>query len=157
MGDYCGHTDSFNSFVCVGVCDKKHALPGAGDGAHSVSVAGALGHTVHLTTVTVHLPHTHWPVLKTKTTFTNYIVCLNVVLEMHACAKCLHIDQWCIIIVSLVSYLCLLVCCCMVQRCVLTFAQLAKRKPFLNTSNERTVSVEDKRNENSVSVDKHPP
>lgn len=34
-------------------------LPGAGDGAHSISVAGAPGHTVHLTTVTVHLPHAH--------------------------------------------------------------------------------------------------
>ena len=42
-------------------------LPGAGDGAHGVGVAGALGHTSHLTTITVHLPHTHGPVLKTNT------------------------------------------------------------------------------------------
>lgn len=34
-------------------------LPGAGDGAHSIRVAGAPGHTVHLTTVTVHLPHAY--------------------------------------------------------------------------------------------------
>lgn len=29
------------------------------------------------------------------------------------------------------------------QTCMLTFAQLAKRKPFLNTSNESTVSAGD--------------
>lgn len=42
------------------------ALLGAGDGAHSIRVAGAAGDAVHLTTVTVHLPHTHRPVLKTR-------------------------------------------------------------------------------------------
>lgn len=43
------------------------------------------------------------------------------------------------------------------QRHVLTFAQLAKRKPFLNTSNERTVSEEDRviKIALRVSVDKH--
>ena len=34
---------------------------------------------------------------------------------------------------------------CLVQRGELTFAQLAKRKPFLNTSRDRTVSVGDKK------------
>lgn len=52
-------------------CVTAGVLPGAADGAHSISVAGALGHTVHLTTVAVHLPHTHWPVLKTQQTDIN--------------------------------------------------------------------------------------
>lgn len=70
------------SFSFYGACDgDTHTclqecvvLPGAGDGAYSVSVAGALCHTVNLTTVTVHLPHTHRPVLKTKTQHANVTV-----------------------------------------------------------------------------------
>lgn len=60
-------------------CGKKTSMaaggiPREGDGAHSISVAGTPGHTVHPTTVTVHLPHTHWPVLKIKTQPTIVIV-----------------------------------------------------------------------------------
>lgn len=54
----------FVELVCAGRRDKKTRvsagmLPGAGDGAHSISVAAAPGNTAHLTSVTVHLPHKH--------------------------------------------------------------------------------------------------
>lgn len=39
-------------------------VPGAGDGAHSIGVAVAPGHTAH--TAAVHVPHTDWPVLQAK-------------------------------------------------------------------------------------------
>ncbi len=55
--------------VCVLECE---ALPGAADGPHGVSVAAALCHTAHLTAVTIHLPHAHWPVLKKKDTTHKY-------------------------------------------------------------------------------------
>lgn len=66
----------FILYLCCHVCKENQlirqlaggVLPGAGDGAHSVGVAGALGHTSHLTTVTVHMPHTHWPVLQMQYT-----------------------------------------------------------------------------------------
>ena len=66
----------------------RGVLPGAADGAHSIGVAGALGHTVHLTTGTVHLPHTHWPVLKTQHTDVN----LNVLKQSFGLRfmECMH-------------------------------------------------------------------
>lgn len=55
--------------LCVRAYDERPCvaagtLPGAGDGAHSIGVAGAPGHTAHVTSV--HLPYTNRPVLKAQ-------------------------------------------------------------------------------------------
>ena len=132
MEDHYCCTDSLISFIYDRLPSlSAEVLPGAGDGAHGVGVAGALSHTAHLTTVAVHLPHTHWPVLKTWTRNKDVIFGL--------CG--LHLSE-CTVIHCLLSFDSL--CAAVLQRCLLTFAQLAKRNPFLNTSSERTVSVDGK-------------
>ena len=79
-------TDCLNTFsiklseACVTWTDVRlwdwGRSPGAADGAHGVGVTGALGHTSHQAAVTVHLPHTHWPVLETDTCWLNGLVVL---------------------------------------------------------------------------------
>lgn len=111
-------------------------LPGEGDGANSVGVAVALRHALHPTTVTVHLPHTHGPVLKTQ--HTNVTAGLKELWQLFYCSlywpDTLRCNKWL-----------LLLSVCISRSSYFTFAQLTNRAPFLNTSKVRTVSEEDKK------------
>lgn len=93
-------------------CWKQGVIPGAGDAAHSIGVAGAPGHTAHMPAV--HLPHTNWPVLQTNDTSMLFIWPIyRIRVDMWSWNWMTHVP---VVIVSLfsgiVSALCLQRCDC---------------------------------------------